>query len=273
MIPIDFITEWRDRAPWTQDAQVEQDLIVTRALVEMFNQKLLAQSLAFRGGTALYKLYLLPPARYSEDIDLVQVQAEPIGPTIDAIRTVLDPWLGVPRRSIKEGRVSITYRMTSEGATAVPMRLKVEIDSREHFSVLGMEHREISIDTRWFKGTASVPTYALDELLGTKFRALYQRKKGRDLFDLWTASRRADINPTRIIDCFLRYMEHGENQISRAMMEMNLHSKFSDPDFLTDIDPLIGPGVDWDSVSAANYVWDELVSRLPGEPWKGLPTG
>lgn len=253
MIPFDFITEWRDRAPWIRDEQVEQDLIMTRALVELFNQEAIAQSLAFRGGTALYKLYLTPPARYSEDIDLVQVSAAPIGPTIDAIRMILDPWLGFPKRALKEGRVSITYRMTSEGASAVPIRLKVEIDSREHFSVLGLEHRKIEIDTRWFKGKASVLTYALDELLGTKLRALYQRKKGRDLFDLWMASRRADVNPARITACFLHYMKYGDHQISRAMMEMNLHNKFTDKDFSTGIEPLLGPGIEWDPVSAANF--------------------
>ncbi|MGH2469017.1 MAG: nucleotidyl transferase AbiEii/AbiGii toxin family protein [Chloroflexota bacterium] len=36
----------------------------------------------------------------------------------------------------------------------------------------------------WFTGSADVPTFALEELLGTKLRALYQRRKGRDLFDL-----------------------------------------------------------------------------------------
>ena len=71
LIPRDYITEWRARAPWVQDSQVEQDLVISRALVEIFSHPVLADGLAFRGGTALYKLYLMPPARYSEDIDLV----------------------------------------------------------------------------------------------------------------------------------------------------------------------------------------------------------
>jgi predicted nucleotidyltransferase component of viral defense system len=77
VIPRDYITEWRTLAPWIQDSQVEQDLIISRALVEPFSQPLLHDVLAFRGGTALYKLHLTPPARYSEDIDFVQVKAEP----------------------------------------------------------------------------------------------------------------------------------------------------------------------------------------------------
>ena len=79
MIPHDYITEWRAQAPWVQDFQVEQDLIISRALVEVFSHPALKDALAFRGGTALYKLYLKPAGRYSEDIDLVQTEASPAG--------------------------------------------------------------------------------------------------------------------------------------------------------------------------------------------------
>ena len=110
MIPRDYITEWRAHAPWVQDFQVEQDLVISRALIAIFNHPVLADALAFRGGTALYKLHIHPPARYSEDIDLVQVRAEPAGPMMDAIREVLDPWLGRPRWKQTEGRVTFVYR-------------------------------------------------------------------------------------------------------------------------------------------------------------------
>ena len=107
MIPRDHITEWRARAPWVEDSQVEQDLVISRALVEIFSHPHLRESLAFRGGTALYKLHIDPPARYSEDIDLVQIRAEPIGPTLDALRAVLDPWLGRSQWKHKEGRITL----------------------------------------------------------------------------------------------------------------------------------------------------------------------
>lgn len=89
MIPRDYVTAWRAVAPWVADAQVEQDLVISRALVEMFSHPLLARSLAFRGGTALYKLYLTPAARYSEDIDIVQVEAGPAGAAMDAVNATL----------------------------------------------------------------------------------------------------------------------------------------------------------------------------------------
>ncbi len=81
MIPRDYITAWLQHAPWAQDAQVEQDLIISRALIEIFSRPILRENLAFRGGTALYKLHL-KPARYSEDIDLVQAEAGAIGPSM-----------------------------------------------------------------------------------------------------------------------------------------------------------------------------------------------
>jgi len=184
MISSAYIKEWRQKVPWPQNDQVEQDLIICRALVEIFNQPDIADNLAFRGGTALFKLHL-PPIRYSEDIDLVQVHPGPIGPLMDALQEKLNPWLGSPKRKRSEGRVTLTYRLVSEDG--VPLKLKVEINSREHFTVLGFEKRVFAVDSRWFSGSASILTYHLDKLLGTKVRALYQRKKVRDLFDLWAA--------------------------------------------------------------------------------------
>jgi predicted nucleotidyltransferase component of viral defense system len=94
------------RPPWVQDIQVEQDLVICRALIAIFSNPLLAKALAFRGGTALYKLYLKSAARYLEDNDLLQMRAEPAGPVMDALRSVLDPWLGAARWKQTEGRVT-----------------------------------------------------------------------------------------------------------------------------------------------------------------------
>jgi len=53
MIPKADIVAWRQVAPWVSDAQVEQDLIISRVLVSMFQDAFIAEQLAFRGGTAL----------------------------------------------------------------------------------------------------------------------------------------------------------------------------------------------------------------------------
>jgi predicted nucleotidyltransferase component of viral defense system len=267
VIPRDYITEWRQHAPWTQDAQIEQDLIICRALIEIFSRPLLADHLAFRGGTALYKLHLRP-ARYSEDIDLVQTQAGTIGPIMDALRETLNPWIGTPKWKQSEGRVTLVYRIRAEDG--LPLKLKVEINSREHFNVFGLETLPMEVKSRWFSGSASIRTYQLDELMGTKMRALYQRKKGRDLFDLWTANKEIGINPDRVVDSFRHYMEHEGHKVSRAEYEENLIKKLHHPLFTQDIGPLVTADSDWNLQEAADFVMHELVARLPGEPWQGL---
>lgn len=97
MIPKAHILEWASKTPWPEEQQVEQDLLICRALVAIFSDDFLSSRLAFRGGTALNKIFFSGPYRYSEDIDLVQTTPEPIGPTIDALRKTLDT-LARPRR-------------------------------------------------------------------------------------------------------------------------------------------------------------------------------
>lgn len=172
MIPFDYITEWRAEAPWIDDAQVEQDLMISRALVEVFTHPALADSLALRGGTALSKLEIRPPARYSEDIDLVQTTAQPAGPMMNALREVLEPWLGKPKWKQGERRITLYFRYTAGGAPLVPMRLKVETNTREPFSLYGLRKAPFTVASRWFDGSCDIQTYDLDELMGIKLRAL-----------------------------------------------------------------------------------------------------
>jgi len=94
MIPTQNIVAWGNVVPWTDQRQVEQDLIISRALIEIFSDVMLHDALRFRGGTALNKLHFPAPLRYSEDIDLVRFSAGPIGPILDQLRVVLEPWLG-----------------------------------------------------------------------------------------------------------------------------------------------------------------------------------
>ena len=53
MIPTAFLQAWSTKAPWPDLRQVEQDLIICRALCDLFNAPTLAGKIAFRGGTAI----------------------------------------------------------------------------------------------------------------------------------------------------------------------------------------------------------------------------
>jgi predicted nucleotidyltransferase component of viral defense system len=217
----------------------------------------------YYGGTALYKLHLKPAARYSEDIDLVQVKAEAAGPIMDALRDVLNPWLGEPRSKQSRDGVTFTYRFNSEENPAIPLKLKVEINTREHFSVNGFKKMPYNVQSRWFNGSCDINTYDLNELLGTKLRALYQRRKGSDLFDLALALENELSEPVNIVEVFNEYMKHGGFNVSRTQFENNLIEKLQHPNFVTDIGPLLSPNYEWNLDAMAALVSDQLICHIP----------
>jgi predicted nucleotidyltransferase component of viral defense system len=262
VIPTADILAWRAKHPWVSNAQVEQDLIICRAIIELFSCPVPRENLGFRGGTALHKLFLNPATRYSEDIDLVQMRAGAIGPVMDSVHEALDSWLGTPRREQKEGSVTLAYRVSSEIAPIVPLRLKIEINTREHFTVLGLREQSLAVESRWFTGQAAIPTFALDELLGTKLRALYQRRKGRDLFGLWLGLTQGGANAATVVEVFRKYVAAEGNAISRVEFEQNLLRKMKHAGFLSDLPPLLRPGVAYDAAEAYRLVGEELVARL-----------
>ncbi len=262
MIPKADIVAWRQFAPWVNDAQVEQDLIISRALVAIFRNPVLTERLAFRGGTALHKLYFDIPRRYSEDIDLVQIISAPIGEVIDTLQDVLNGFLGVPRRKQTEQSVTLIYRLESEGPPVVQMRLKVEINTREHFTVDVYQRHPFAIQSRWFKGNCEITTYTLEELLATKLRALYQRRKGRDLFDFWLGLTEGKADASRIIHIFKHYMENEGQTIDSMNYEKNLQEKMKHRGFLTDLNPLLPANAMYDVQEAYYFVCAEIFDKF-----------
>jgi len=263
MIPQAYITEWSNNVPWQSNEQVEQDLVICRALVEIFKDDFLANSLAFRGGTALHKLYLKPQPRYSEDIDLVQIKTGSIGKIIDHIRQALS-FLGKGKVETSESMATMKFRFDSEFPPIVSLRLKIETNCREHFTVLGWEQKSFEVKSTWFNGECNLITYKLEELLGTKLRALYQRRKGRDLFDLWKAITTSNPNPDLLIKCYKEYMQFSLNKPIPTKKEflMNIEAKRMDSEFLGDTTALLRPDEKYNQIDAFNIVIDTLIERM-----------
>jgi hypothetical protein len=261
MIPNIFIQNWSNHVKWQTPDQIEQDLIISRALVDLYNDPHIKDALVFRGGTALNKLFINPPARYSEDIDFVQKNADPIGQTINAIREVLKPWLGDPKWKITQRSAKLIYKYESINKSA--SKLKIEINTTEHFQVLPLKKVPFSMDSDWFKGTADIITYEMDELMATKLRALYQRRKGRDLFDIWYVATNELINLNRVFDIFAKYCAYNDVQISREEFIKNLEQKKDNRDFHVDMSLLLPSKLHWNFEEAYQFVVDNVISRLP----------
>jgi len=127
MIPRPNIARWKEFAPWSSFDQIEQDLIISRTLVEIFTDQFLNENLAFRGGTALHKLYLNPAPRFSEDIDLVQIKQGPIKPIMEKINEVITFFEEPRKTDIRGHGPKMYYRFNSEYED-IRMRLKIEIN-------------------------------------------------------------------------------------------------------------------------------------------------
>lgn len=262
MIPTQIISDWRIHAPWSDDDDVEQDLILTRLLLAIYSDPILSEKLAFRGGTCLNKLFWPTPVRYSEDLDFVQINAEPAGKTITTLRKTLDPIFEMKGKwDAREHSYRIHYFFQSEVGGG-KRRVKIEINTREHFAIEGYEKKLLSMQSAWHSGECEVVTFSLEELLATKLRALYQRRKGRDLFDLWKSQ---ELKPdwNKVVSLFLKYMELSKNPVHRDLLNENLKEKITSSRFLEDTGSLIMNQKEYDIREAAAFVTDKLYAQVP----------
>ena len=269
MIPASYIQEWSSKASWPDLRLIEQDLIITRALCDLFNSPALAGKIAFRGGTAINKLLFRQPLRYSEDIDLVQIHPEPIGPVIDGIRDALS-WLGQCNRNQAGHSMHLVYRFSPEAAPETTLRLKIEINTREHKALYGIKPYPFEIDNSWHRAKTEILSFEPEELFATKLRALLQRHKNRDLFDLHEGLKQLSMDIEKLIACFEHYLSMEGKPITRAIAEQRMLEKLR-RSLTEDIAPLLPAGVqftDDDAMDAFNNVWVELVARIKGDPWK-----
>lgn len=257
------------KAPWPDFRQVEQDLIISRALCDLFNAPALRGKIAFRGGTAINKLLFQRPLRYSEDIDLVQTQPEPIGAIVDAIRHAL-AWLGEFNRNQARHSMHLVFRFTPEADSQSTLKVKVEINTREHGSCYGVRHYPFAVENDWYQGETEIASFEPEELFGTKLRALLQRRKNRDLFDLDKGLQLLDLNVDKLLASFDHCVAMEGKLITRAMAEQRMLQKLT-RSLTEDISPLLPAGVrfdDRDALRAFERIWVELVLRLTGDPWK-----
>ena len=249
--------------------QVEQDLIISRALCDLFNAPALNGKIAFRGGTAINKLLFNTPLRYSEDIDLVQTQAEPIGTTVNAIRDALS-WLGKCNREQAGHSMHLVFKFTPEADAQATLKLKVEINTREHGSLFGIKSYPFAVDSEWYQGKTEIASFEFEELFGTKLRALLQRRKNRDLFDLHHGLEQLALDPAKLIACFDHYLALEGKPITRAVAEQRMLEKLT-RSLTEDIAPLLPVGIrfnDNDAIQAFERVWQVLIERIKGDAWK-----
>jgi len=141
--------------------------------------------------------------------------------------------------------------------------MKIEINTREHFNVLGIKPVNLQMDNGWFSGNCNIPTYELEELLGTKLRALYQRRKSRDLFDFYWAYQHHNINTAQLLQCYHEYMNFDvDHPPTQKMFIANMEEKMQDKDFTGDINVILRPGVEYDNEAAYEFVKRAVLEKI-----------
>jgi predicted nucleotidyltransferase component of viral defense system len=274
MIPTQNIVAWSKMAPWAEPRQVEQDLIIARALVQLFSDPFMQQELRFRGGTALNKLHFPKPLRYSEDIDLTRTKEGASKPIWDRVHDFLDPWLGDPEYCRSQTAPALRYRVEAEDGSA-PIRLKIEINEAEITALDEPRASPFKVENPWFSGETYIPTFSTEEILATKMRALLQRNKGRDLVDLAHALQIfPELDAQRTVDMFVAYVK--QKPIPRWEAEKRMFEKLERRGFLADVYPLLTAEerARFDEAAgrrAFRDVFEGLISRMPGKPWATTP--
>ena len=146
----------------------------------------------------------------------------------------------------------------------------VEINTREHKSLHSLKRYPFEVNNSWHRAATEIISYEPEELFGTKLRALLQRDKNRDLFDLNQGLVELALDPVKVMECFEHYLALEGTKITRANAERTMLKKLNHS-LTEDIVPLLPPGVTFneaDAIAAFGRVWGDLITRIPGDPWK-----
>ena len=264
--------------PWPAQHQVEQDLLLCCAMTALFSDPFLSRQIAMRGGTILHKAFLAPAARYSEDIDLVVIGDRPEEHIRAALKRVLRDILGKPKRwgweemklavrnVAKPSRVlRVTYEVLSVIEPGRMLTVVVEANVTERTPHLAVVKLPFSAPFRGGLLSANINSFDIHEMMGTKMRALFQRKRGRDLFDLyWAITTSAKpVEPKQIIESFQYYMEQEGTAVPRDEFLHQLDIRLADRGFCSDMEPLLHAGLTYDPQLAGKHVREQLLMLLP----------
>lgn len=267
MISQQELAAWRPYAPWTDDHMVEQDYLISKAVEAIFTDDFLSKQVAMRGGTVLHKGHLAPAARYSEDIDLVLIGGRPARHIRLALNRVLEPLFGKPQENILAS-IQLTIRNFASKSTIIRQiygydptsemathgTLKVEVNTNETKPFYNLVTVPVLIPVQGgAPKSLDVPSYDLNEMLGTKLRALLQREHGRDLFDMyWTHFRSqqpgsaVQLNPKQVADAFHFYMAQEGTTFNQSQIASELKRRLQSKKFRNDMEGFLADGEKYD---------------------------
>ena len=257
-----MLRNWADEVGISDLSLAEQDVRVSYALKEIFENDFLKPLLCLKGGTAINKLYLKDTSRLSVDLDFnhlgdkdtVAKQRPDVRKEIVKALARDDPSyeFGVTRRDWYQTTIQAAYKPLS-GLPSV--KLKIEISHAERFPILDSKIKSFGlIDTA---ESCKVITYSIDELVSTKLRALFTRAKGRDIYDIYQAGKMG-LNKRLVRKMFIYYLFRVGKAYNPKLDYAKLNERLVKKQYIDDVTGYIRQGVDFSLDEAARNLTQDL---------------
>jgi len=113
----------------------------------------------------------------------------------------------------------LVFRFSPESAPQATLKLKVEINTREHHVMLGYRRYPFAVANDWYSAQAELVSFEPEEIFGTKLRALLQRRKNRDLFDLQHGPTQLGPDRDKVMTCLNHYLALNDHSNGRGEAE------------------------------------------------------
>ena len=164
----------------------EKDYFLALA-VQLINSSSLKNKLVFKGGTALHHCYL-PQKRFSEDLDFTSIDPYI---TFEEVQNVLESngLFNVNKSYISDFTIKVE-RLQYQGLLGQPGNIKIEIDHHQNVVLPGVS---LPYQNVWRVRTE---TFVMDilEICSEKIRAVSQRARYRDFYDLYFLLKTSGVN-------------------------------------------------------------------------------
>ena len=245
---------WADEQGISDLLFAELDYRLVKVLEALYRDDFLSERLCMKGGTAINKLYLGETSRLSVDLDFNHVgpKEEVLKERRDVRERIVelltkqdDSYVIHSERRYEQTRIKVRYK-----TVAGPIRsFKIEISHVERFPIVSLVKKQVKTP----EGLADVITYTLEELTATKLRALLERFKGRDIYDLYFISQ-LKPDPTVTRKMFLYYFYRARKVFNPKVHYKNLTKRYESGNYTDDVSAFIKPTVTFDLANAAKDV-------------------
>ena len=245
---------WADEQGISDLLFAELDYRLVKSLEAMYRDDFLSKRLCMKDGTAINKLYLGETSRLSVDLDfnhlgskeeVLRERRDVRERIVELLKKQDDSYDIHSERRYEQTRIKARYK-----TAAGPMRsFKIEISHVERFPIVSPVMKQVKTPD----GLADVITYTLEELAATKLRALLERFKGRDIYDLYFISQ-LKPDPTVTRKMFLYYFYRSCKVFNPKVHYKNLVKRYESGNYIDDVSAFVKPAVTFDLARAAQKV-------------------